>query len=52
VIIRSSQRFRMFQVNHSNICIPMTLPLKAAMSISCVSDRVFLRLTQNLMQIQ
>jgi hypothetical protein len=29
----------------------MTLPMKAAMSISCVPDAVFLRLTQNLMQI-
>jgi hypothetical protein len=31
--------------------IPMTLPMKAVMSISCVSDAVFLKLRQNLMQM-
>ena len=47
----SPQCFRVFWVNHSNICIPMTLPLKAVMSISCFSYAVFLRLMQNLIQI-
>ena len=50
-ILRGPQHFRVFWVNHSDICIPMTLPVKAAMSISCVSDAVCLRVMRNLMQI-
>jgi hypothetical protein len=50
-ILHSPQHFHIFWVNHSNICIPITLPLKAVMSISCVSDAVFLRLMQNIMHI-